>query len=41
MSKRLPPWFRNRTVLGRLAWVLLASVFIAYAGRVLTLWVIR
>jgi hypothetical protein len=41
MSKRLPPWFWNRTVLGRVAWLLLAMVFAAYAGRVLTLWAIR
>jgi hypothetical protein len=41
MSKRLQPWFWNRAVLGRVAWLLLAAVFVAYAGRVLTLWVIR
>jgi hypothetical protein len=41
MSKRLPPWFWNRAMLGRLAWVLLAIVFAAYAGGVLTLWAIQ
>ena len=41
MSKGLPPWFWNRAVLGRLAWLLLAVVFVAYAGRVLTLWAIQ
>ncbi len=41
MSKRLQPWFWNSAVLGRIAWLLLAAVFAAYAGRVLTLWVIR
>jgi hypothetical protein len=40
MSKRLPPWFWNSAVLGRLGWMLLAIVFVAYAGRMLTLWVI-
>ena len=41
MTKRFPPWFWNRAVLGRLAWLLLAIVFVAYAGRVLTLWAIQ
>jgi hypothetical protein len=41
MSKRLPPWFRNSAVLGRLARLLLVMVFVAYAGRVLTLWAIQ
>jgi hypothetical protein len=40
MSKRPLPWFWNSAVLGRVAWVLLAMVFAAYAGRVLTLWAI-
>ena len=41
MSKRLLPWFWNKAVLGRVAWLLLAAVFVAYAGRVLTLWAIQ
>jgi hypothetical protein len=41
MTKRFPPWFWNRAVLGRLAWLLRAMVFVAYAGGVLTLLVIR
>ena len=41
MSKRLSPWFWNRVMLGRLAWLLLAMAFVAYAGRVLTLWAIQ
>ncbi len=39
MRKRLPFW--KSAVLGRVAWLLLAMVFAAYAGRVLTLWAIR
>ncbi len=33
MSKRRPPWFWNTTMLARLAWLLLAVVFAAYASR--------
>jgi hypothetical protein len=35
MSKRSPPWFWNTDVLKQLAWVLLALVIAAYAGRTL------
>jgi hypothetical protein len=38
MSKRNPPWFWNTTVLARLAWLLLAMVFAAYASRALANW---
>jgi hypothetical protein len=41
MSKRVSPWFWNSAVLGRVAWLLLAMLFAAFAGRVLTLWAIR
>jgi hypothetical protein len=35
MSRRLPPWYWNEDTLKRLAWLLLALVFAAYAGRAL------
>jgi hypothetical protein len=38
MSKRRGPWFWNTAVLGRLAWLLLAVVFAAYASRALAHW---
>ena len=38
MSKRNLPWFWNTAVLARLAWLLLAMVFAAYAGRALANW---
>jgi hypothetical protein len=38
MSKRRTPWFWNTAVLARLAWLLLAVVFAAYASRALTEW---
>jgi hypothetical protein len=38
MSKRRTPWFWNTAVLARLAWLLLAVVFAAYASRALTDW---
>ncbi len=37
MSKRRPPWFWNTALLTRLAWLLLAVVFAAYASRALAL----
>ena len=38
MSKRPPPWFWNSAVLSRLAWLLLAVVFAAYASHALAHW---
>jgi hypothetical protein len=38
MSKRNLPWFWNTAVLARLAWLLLAMVFAAYASRALANW---
>jgi hypothetical protein len=38
MSKRNLPWFWNTAVLVRLAWLLLAMVFAAYASRALANW---
>ncbi len=37
MTKRRVPWFWNTAVLARLAWLLLAVVFAAYASRALAL----
>ena len=37
-SKRNLPWFWNTAVLARLAWLLLAMVFAAYASRALANW---
>ena len=37
MSKRAP-WFWNRAVLARVAWLLMAVVFAAYAFQALTHW---
>jgi hypothetical protein len=36
MSQRPPPWFWNTAVLARLVWLLLAMVFVVYAGRLLS-----
>jgi hypothetical protein len=38
MSECRTPWFWNTAVLARLAWLLLAAVFAAYASRALTDW---